>query len=332
MATYTDPGYPTLQNILNRMRPDGSIETDMIDLMSKKMPLLEDMPWKEANGMTGHLITSVNSLPTPQWKELNKGIDATKGNSVQFTEACGMLEDRSDVDVKVAELNGNAAAFRASEDKIKLESFAQTLETAVLYENAMTNAARIHGLSSRYVATTGYTASSYVLKPGTNSGSNCRSIWLINWNEDKCFGIYPKASMGGLKREDMGKRYVRDQNSKDLLVYTTQFNWDVGLAVADYRYSCRFQWDPDDSAGGFADSGKGLYLGLQDMIGTVYDMDQTKARLYMDRTSAKKLAAQLASNSANFLEYIELGKRRVPSFMGVPIRITDSLVAESAIS
>lgn len=331
MSTLVDSGYPTLLNVLRTLKPDGTVEMQMADTLTKKLPLLEDMPWKEGNLPTGHRITSVQALPSPTWRKLNQGIDATKGTTVQYDEAVGMLEDRSDVDVKVASLNGNEAAYRASQDKMKLEGFGQLLESAIFYENALTAPERIHGLSLRYVATTGYTASSYVLKPGTNSGSNCRSIWLLNWNEDRLYGIFGKNQAGGFKQQDMGKRYVRDGNSKDMLVYTTQYNWDCGIAVEDYRYSCRMQWDPDDSTN-FADSAKGMYLALQQMIGTVYDMDQTKARFYMDRTSFQKLSAQLASNDANFLTYVEAGKRRIPSFLGVPIRITDSLVAETAIS
>lgn len=329
MATIVDPGFPTLVNVLKRLRPDGSVESDMAELMSKKLALLEDVPWVEGNLPTGHLITSRTGLPSPKWRKLNEGISPSKSETAQYEEACGMLEDRNDVDVKVAQLNGNAAAYRASEDKAFLEGFSQQLESAFLYENALTNPQRIHGLSQRYPATTGYTASGYVSK-GTNAGVNCHSVWLLNWNPDKLFGIFPKGSTAGLQKKDMGERYVIAPNGKEMLAYTTQFNWDCGLAVKDYRYSARHQWDPDDT--NYADTAKGLYLAMTNMIGTVYDLDATAARFYMNRTSLNKLNAQLISNTTNALEYIELGKRRVPHFMGIPIRVTDSLVAESAIS
>lgn len=329
MATITDPGFPTLVNILKRLAPNGSVESQMAELMTSKRAILDDIPWVEGNLPTGHLITSRTALPTPSWRRFNEGVVPQKSESIQFEEACGMLETRSDIDVKLADLNGNAAAYRASEDKAFLEGFSQLLETAFLYENATTSPQRIHGLTPRYPATTGYTASSYVTK-GTNAGVNCHSVWLINWDQDKVFGVYPKGSQAGLKQQDMGKLYTPDTNSRELLVYRTQFNWDCGLAVKDYRYSTRHQWDPDDA--NYADSAKGLYLAMQQMIGTVFDMDATKARFYMNRTTFNKLNAQLISNTTNMLEYVELGKRRVPAYMGIPIRITDSLVAESAIS
>lgn len=329
MPTFSDPGWPNLVNIMKRLTPAGGIEALMAELMSQKLAILDDIPWKEGNLPTGELITSRTALPSPSWRRFNQGVDPTKSTTVQFEEGCGMLSTRSEVDCDLADLNGNAAAFRESENKAHLEGFAQTLETAFLYENAATNPERIHGLSARYAATTGYTASGYVSK-GTVAGVNAHSIWLINWAPDKLYGIFPKGSMAGLKQQDMGKLYVEDSSNRRFLAFCTQFDWKCGLAVKDYRYAARHQWDPDDT--NYEDADKSLYLQLQTMLGTVYDLDAAHARFYMDRTSFAKLNAQLASNSANFLEYVEAGKKRIPSFMGVPIRITDALVAESAIS
>lgn len=330
MATITDLGYPTLQNVVSRLAPNGGVEAQMAELLTKNLPLLEDMPWTEGNLPTGHRITSRTGLPSPTWRRLNQGVDPTKSTTAQYDESCGILEAYSKVDVDVAALNGNAAAFRASEDKAFLEGFSQELERAVFYENVTTNPEKIHGLSPRYSATTGITAASYVLKKGTVSGSNAHSVWLINWDPDSVFGIFPKASMAGLKQEDRGIREVEDGDGKKFEAYVTKFQWKAGLAVKDYRKVVRMQWDPDDTTT-FPDTGKTFYLALQEMIDTCYRVGP-HAMLYMDRTSATKLNAQLASNSANYLEYLERGGKRLPHFQGIPIRITDTLTSETAIS
>lgn len=324
------------------MRPDGSIETQVANTLTKKMPILRDMPWKEGNLPTGHRVTSVLGLPTPTWRKANQGLDPTKVETVQFDEACGMLEDASKIDVEVAKISGNPAAYRAQQDKVKTEAFGQELERAILYESAAAHPEKIHGLAPRYPATSGFTASSYVLKPGTNSGSNCESIWLINWDPDRLCGLFPKGTVGGLQFEDKGEQMVLDSNSKQFWAYVTKMIWRAGLCVEDYRYASRFQWDPDDSSGGFGDTGKQLYLTMQNMLATVYDL-MPSARFYMSRTSLKKLTNQLAANDTHFLEYVEEPSHgfyeanasmggKVPSFLGVPVRVTDSLVSESAIS
>lgn len=328
MATITDPGFPTLQNILKRLRPNGSVEGDMVNLMSTKKPTLEDMPWVEANGPDGHRVTAALGAPPPSWRKYNEGVKPTKGESVQWDESCGMVEDYSDIDLALAERNGNRAAFRESEDKIKLEAFAKEVVRAVFYENATTAPERLHGLAARYTGESGSQTEDYVLKKGTRSGSNCESIYLINWDPDTVFGIYPKASVAGVHHRDLGERTLTRPDGTQLQVLTTHFKQQAGLCVRDYRRVVRAQWDPDDAT--FADSAKSMYLLLQEMMDVVHDLGPN-ARFYMSRKSRAKLNAQLASNSANFLEYISLNGRRVPAFMECPIRIEDTLVPETAL-
>lgn len=329
MATLSATGIPTLPNIIKTLNPDGST-ANFANLLSKKMSIIDDIPWMEGNLPTGHRVTSVTGLPSPTWRRLNEGIDPDYGTTEQYDEACGMLEQHVKVDVDVANFNGNAVQYRMRQTELAMEGFRQELSRAVFYESTLTNPEKIHGLSARYPATSGYTASSYVLKPGTNSGSNCRSVYLINWSVGKLYGIYPKGSVAGLQHKNLGEDLVT-VNSKDLLMYRDRFQWKCGIAVEDYRHACRFQWDPDDTTN-FADTAKIFYITLGNMINTVYDMDSEQARFYGDRTSFAKLYNQLASNSTNYLEYIEMGKRRVPTFLGVPWRTDDNLTTETAIS
>ncbi len=326
MATITDLGFPTLANVLARMAPDGSIRP-MVELLAKKLDFLDDIPWQECNLETGHQISTRTGLPSAQWRSINQGVSVTKTDAAQFIESTGIIEDRAEVDV---DMPGDISQLRLNEEAGKVEMITQEFARALFYESTLDNADRIHGLTARYGGTSGFTASSYVLKPGTNSGTNCRSIWLLNWEMGKVYGIYPKRSSAGLIRKDLGEIDCLDGSSKKFRGYATKLQWKCGVAVEDYRANCRMQWDPDDTTN-FADTTKGMYLAMQQMLGTVFNLG-AQARFYMDRTSYNKLVAQLAANSVNFLEYVAMGGKRVPSFLGVPIRITDALVAETAIS
>lgn len=328
MSTIADSGFPNLVNIAKRMDPQGGI-AEVTNILSKKLNILDDIPWMEGNLPTGHRITRTsNSLPSASWRTINAGVAATKGDTEQFDESCGMLEDESKMDVAGAELNGNGAAYRASEDAIKLEGFAQQFATALFYESVASNPSRIHGLTPRFPAATGYDSSPYTLC-GTNAGVNARSVWLITWAPRKTYGIYPKGTQAGLQRIDKGVQRVLDASGNAFYAHCTWFSWKCGIAVEDYRYMVRFQWDPDDS--NFDDGDRGMYLAMQRMLGTVYEVTP-QTRFYMDRVSKMKLDAQLASNDANYLTYLDAGGQRIPTFQGVPIRVTDALVQETAIS
>jgi hypothetical protein len=324
MATITDTGFLNLADVLARLGADGQVRP-MAEMLNKKLDFIDDVPWVDCNLETGHQISFRTGLPSPQWRSLNQGVSLTKTSSATYIESTGIIEDRAEVDV---DMPGDMAQLRLNEETGKVEVITQEFARAVFYESTFDNADRIHGLTPRYGATTGYTASGYVLK-GTQGGVNCRSVWLIDWSPGSVYGIYPKRSQVGLVRKDLGEIDCLDANSKKFRGLATKLQWKCGLAVEDYRKTCRFQWDPDDA--NMADSAKSFYLTMQTMLGTVF-MLSPNARFYMDRTSFNKLCAQLASNTVNFLEYVAMGGRRVPTFLGVPIRITDALVLETAIS
>ncbi|HWV38850.1 MAG TPA: hypothetical protein VN033_10290 [Vulgatibacter sp.] len=327
MPILTDPGFPTLQNVTKRLRPDGSVENDMANLATKKVPTLEDIPWREANNGTTHKITATFGAPPPQWRTVNQGIKPQKGDSFQWLETCGLVEDYSDIDPEAA-AGTSLAEFRKSEDDLKVAEFGKEIVRAIFYENATTAPERIHGLAPRFTGANGTQTKDYVLLKGTRSGINCESVWLINWDEETCFGIYPKGSMAGLSQRDLGERTLTKSDGSQLQVFTTHFKQKPGLAVRDYRRVIRMQWDPDDAA--FADDKKSMYLALQEMLDAVYDLGPN-ARLYMSRRSMAKFNQQVAANNLNVLQWLELNGRVVPNFRGVPIRVEDTLVPESAL-
>lgn len=329
MSTITDVGYLNLADVMARMNPDGSVRP-IGEILNKQIEWISDVPWKQCNLDTGHQLSFRTGLPSAQWRALNEGVSLTKSTVGTYVETCGIIEDRAEVDV---DMPGNMAQNRLSEITAKVEMMGQEWARAIFYESTYTNVERIHGLSARYGATTGYTSSSYVLKPGTNSGTNAHSIWLIDWAPDSIYGIFPKNSVAGLQHKDLGEIDCTGTNSKKFRGYADKLQWKCGLAVEDYRQAVRFQWDPDDTSALFGDSHKGMYLAMQDML-SVIKKKRPGRRFYMDLTSLRKLRAQLSSNDANFLQYVA-GGDGLPAgdrFLGVPIRETDVLVAETAIA
>lgn len=336
MTTLSDNGFPNLQDWVKRQKPSGGV-ADIVNVMSKVLPELDDVPWVEGNLPTGHRITQANALPSVGFRKLNTGVPSTKASTEQFDETCGILEDWSSVDVDHAKLNGDEAAYRASEDTLKKEAFAQKFATSLFYESTASHPEAVHGLSARYPATSGYISSPYTLKGDNNSGDDCLSIWLITWEPRKVYGIFPKGSQMGLNVEDFGKQVIRDSNGNQFAAYQTKLQWKFGFAVEDYRYIVRYQLDPNDDA--FQETEKGVYLALRKMLNTIYKRSSS-TRFYMGRAVKTLLDAQLAANDHNPMTWAtpknEDGSlapgSQVPMFDGVPIRVTDALVSETAIA
>ena len=66
---------------------------------------------------------SRNGLPTAIFRQLYQGVPASKSSRIQVDESCGLLTTRSEVDQDMAELGGNAAAYRVSEQAAFYEAF-----------------------------------------------------------------------------------------------------------------------------------------------------------------------------------------------------------------
>src|SRR5258708_16818956 len=98
-----------------RIDDDGKVAT-IINLLSQSNEVLEDMLVIEGNLPTGHKTTIRTGLPSATWRFLNAGVPKTKSTTAQVTDSCGMLEVYSEIDKDLAELNGNTAQFRLSED------------------------------------------------------------------------------------------------------------------------------------------------------------------------------------------------------------------------
>ena len=116
---------------------DGRISV-IVELLSQTNEILDDMRWVEGNLPTGHRTSVRTGLPLGTWRQLNYGVQPTKSTTSQVTDTCGMLETYSEIDKALADLNGNTAEFRLSEDKAFLEGLSQQLAQTLFYGNTAT--------------------------------------------------------------------------------------------------------------------------------------------------------------------------------------------------
>ena len=119
MAT-VGPSALTLSDWAKRADPNRNIDV-IVEMLAEDNEILEDMLWLEGNLTTGHRSTQRTGLPKGTWRLLNSGVPREKSHTVQITDSCGMLESYSVVDKALADLNGQRAAFRMSEDMAFIE-------------------------------------------------------------------------------------------------------------------------------------------------------------------------------------------------------------------
>ncbi len=241
MTTARSNDLPTLLDLTKSMAPDGTA-LDVVDALSRNNPFLENLVFKQGNTPTGHIFGALNGLPPIAWRRFNEGVPAGKSKKDQITESCGMLTGISKVDSALADLNGDAATFRAGEDKAFISAFKNELETGFFYHSTKTAPEKFMGLSPRLDALSGIPYSSQVINAtagGAASGNDSTSVWAMVSSPETVFGITPKNLPGGLKMKDLGERLVKDDNNNEFVALVSTWDWRVGLCVQDARYVVR---------------------------------------------------------------------------------------------
>jgi hypothetical protein len=340
---------PTLGNTVQTLTdwakgqdPDGK-PARVIELLAQTNEILLDMPFMEGNLPTGHRTTVRTGLPTVAWRLLNGGVTPSKSTKAQLDEQCGMLEAYSEVDVDLAKLNGNTDAFRLSEAKSFLESMNQEMAQTLFYGNSGTAPEEYTGLAARYSSLSAANGQNIV--SGSGSGSDNASIWLVGWGEESIHGIYPKGSAAGLQHKNLGEQTVvvgTGIGGAKMQAFLDHFQWKCGIALKDWGFAVRIA--NIDISNLIANSSAADIIEL--MIRAYHRIRRltgVKAAWYMNRTVAQMLDIQRyekmagstgpSSTSGGSITYAQIDGVWVPSFRGIPIRITDALLeTEAAVS
>lgn len=331
MATLSST-LPTLIDVAKRMDPDGKIAA-VAEVLSQTNDILLDAPFMEGNLETGHRVSIRTGLPAVYWRAINKGVPKSKSTTAQVDESVGILEAHSNLDVDLASLNGNSAAFRFSEDAAFLEAMSQEQASAMFYGNPGTDPKKYLGIAPRYSTISGAANGQNILSAG-GAGSDNASIYLIGWGANTVHCIFPKGSMAGLEHKDLGVDLVRDADGNEFEAYRTKYQWKNGLVVKDWRYIVRTcNIDVSNLVGN--SSPAALINFMSRMLDRIPNPSSCNLAFYMNRTLYSMLRLQALSTSQNVLA-IEKGLTQFGthanwmSFQGVPIRKVDVLLNTEA--
>lgn len=330
MATLADT-HPTLLDLAKRTDPDGKI-ADIVEILNQTNEILTDMTWQEGNLTTGHRTTIRSGLPTPTWRKLYGGVQPAKSKTVQVTDSCGMLEAYSEVDKALADLNGNTAEFRLSEDRPQIEGMGEEIADTLFYGNEGTEPEAFTGLSPRFNDSTAANGANVIKADG--AGNDNGSIWLCVWGPNSGFGIVPKGSKAGLQMEDKGQVTIEniDGAGGRMEAYRSHYRWDAGLTIRDWRYFVRIA-NIDKSALTYdAATGSNLPNLMFQAYERIPSIASGRAAWYMSRSMVTKLRQQSAAAvKQSTLTVDQVGGVMVTSFNGVPIRRVDRLASDEAL-
>jgi hypothetical protein len=338
------PSALTLVDWAKRIDDDGKI-AEIINLLSQTNEILDDMLWIEGNLATGHKTTIRTGLPQAYWRLLNQGVPTGKSTTAQITETCGHLETFSDVDEMLIELAGDNKALRLSEELAFLEGMNQQMAQTIFYNNITSTPAAFMGLAPRYPSvstSTAQTANNVIDAGGT--GSTNTSIWLIFWGPTTVHGVFPKGMKAGFQQIDLGKQQKLDGTGNVYYVWRSQFKWDAGLVVKDWRFAVRIaNIDVTQLSGGTPPNLINLMIRAIHRLptqparaGNVQKSDAPtplnmgRGAFYANRAVTTWLDIQALNKQNVLLRMEEFDGKAVTSFRGIPIRTCDQLLNTEA--
>lgn len=317
--------HPTLLDFAKRLDPDDKI-AKIVEILNEQNPIIEDMVWVEGNLPTGHRTTIRTGLPEPTWRKLYGGVQPTKSTTVQVTDACGMLEAYAEVDKALADLNGNTAAFRLSEDMAHIEGMNQEFASTLFYGTADAPEEFV-GLAARYNDQSAANGDNILTSADTPDSTDNSSIWLVGWGANTVHGIYPKGSKGGLQMNDKGQVTIEnvDNAGGRMEAYRTHYRWDCGLSVRDWRYVVRINYDQEDLTKN-AGSGPDLIDLLSQATELIPSLSSCRPVFYGNRRALSFLKRQIANKVASSTLTMEtVGGKHVTMFEGIPFKRVDAI-------
>ncbi|MCD8352443.1 MAG: hypothetical protein LUC93_17705 [Planctomycetaceae bacterium] len=326
----------TLADLAKRLGADHAI-AKVIEILEQTNEILPDAMWLEANNITTHRTTIRNGLPESFWRTLNRGVPRSKSTTIQHDDSIGILETWAVVDKALAELNNMKAAFMLSENKPFIESMNQTIAETIFYGNLISNKAAFTGLAPRYSTLDLAKAASAknVINAG-GTGNFCTSAWLCVWGDNTMHMIYPKGSQGGLQKDDLGKTAVIDEDGNEYRGYKTNYSWNAGLCVRDWRYVARVanidtqQLDNMLETGAASAAAQKLVRCMIKGHNSIPNIRAGRAAWYMNRTTKTMLDYIAAEKSNVNLTISNFEGEEVTTFKGVPIRQVDAILDTEA--
>lgn len=330
-------GIYTLTDLLRMIAPDNGQLLFVAQVLSRKNPIVRDVPILEANQALTHVGSRTNALPTVYKRALNDGVLKSAHKEVPVTAPMSLFEAMSFIDEEILNLAGsNKENVRQRKDAAFIEAMSQSVADEIFYGSVGDDVLGFNGLSTIFGLSTKYPNNDsswyYNVQLQGGSGSDTTSIWAIEWGPEKCHLIYPKGTMAGIEVNDKGLQLVDGVTSyTKYWAWVTQFKWRCGLFVADERCVQRIA-NIETSGSDYTFDEDKLIAALERLPGGGND---PMTRIYCNRTIKTQMRIKLKDkNNVHFTRDQGLGGGGpVLKFDDVPIETCDAILnTETAIS
>jgi len=232
--------YLTLVDVAKQTAGDGTIVSDIAEILSVNTAMIQDAHVMECNDGSSHKSAIRHGLPKGTFRKLYGYVPSTKSTVEQVIDVTGMLEDYSSVDVDLVKKSKNPAQLRVNESKAHIEGMGQTAQETLIYGSKTENDAAFDGFAVRYSKkSTDKKEIGYNIIDAGGTGADNTSIWIITFGEGQSALLYPEGSQAGLQHKDLGEQLDKNADGDMRQMFVDHFKHDLGLTIKDWRANCR---------------------------------------------------------------------------------------------
>lgn len=301
--------------------------------------ILEHMPMMEMNEGTIHKESLRSNLPAVYYRKANQPIPGSKSLIEERTFTAAHFESKSQIDKMVASRGGqDRIAFnRWNQATGHIQAMAIEHADLLIYGSPTDGAQKVAGFMDIYSTLSASEPTSKQVISAGGSGSDNTSILFVDWGENTIFGVYPKGTTAGLKREDKGLVQIlgTDQNGNTgtFWGYEEGFEMDHGLVVKDYRAGARIcNIDISDLKAGGVSAADLLKLMTRAHYRIPAAVRTGKGFVYMNSTIASFLHEQALEKvgAGGGLTFENYQGQPVMMFLGRRVVVIDALLNTEA--
>lgn len=312
---------------------DGKRVGKIIDVLDKfgVEEFMKDVPFFPANQGLKHRIVRTTSRPTSTRRRFYQGVGATQDTTQVIFEPVILFEQRSETDEDEFDTIEGGNNLRAKKDKVKVKAMMDDFVYGFFNDARTSGSEYINGLGARMTALSypGFTTTSlpYVWD-NKGTGDNLSSIYLIEYGEDACHGIFPsgaavRGSIMGIIARNKGKEQIldSDDSTKKFYAYVSQFKFWWGLAVNnDWKIARIANIDIDETSSGA--------LNENNIIKALNHGKFNKAATRMYVNPYIKTQIDIKAKDKNNVQWdlTNIFGREIPTFWGIPVRKLDETI------
>ena len=224
--------YPTLVDVASRTDAYGEI-APIAEVLSQNNAILKHVRFKECNMTEGYKHSIRTGIPEPTWRGMYEGVQPTKSTTASVVDVTSNVEMYTEVDMDLANINGNSAKWRLSEQAPSLQGMANAVAQALYYGDNDKDIRKFTGLATRYNTlkkTVPCSKNCISAKPSDYAGGQdgFTSVFIVN--RSQFIGLYPKGSRMGLQHTDKGQVTIDAPVGGRMEACRDHYKWQVGAA------------------------------------------------------------------------------------------------------